>query len=166
METHLTLYKKDIILSEPILLSGDKIVQKSTNYFLVLEKNDIKAFGEAAPMLDGLVYKIGYGNPANTVEKDLLFLCENLKLDIIDTNSLKCLHQEFSHITSEALACFDMAIHDFISKQKDIPIYKIYTDLEPKGETIMTRTFSPKSDEIPKNELGAIKIKITEKKSV
>lgn len=163
METHLTLYKKDIILPEPILLSGGKIAQKSTNYFLVLEKNGIKAFGEAAPMLDGLVYKIGYGNPADIIEKDLLFLCENLKLDFIDITSLKYLHQEFSHITSEALACFDMTIHDFISKQQDIPIYKIYTDLEPKRETIMMRIFSPQNDRVPKYELDAIKIKITEK---
>jgi len=163
METHLTLYKKDIILPEPILLSSGKIAQKITNYFLLLESNNIKAFGEAAPMLDGLVYKIGYGNPAELVEKDLLFLCENLKLDIIDISLLNYLHQEFSHLTSEAIACFDMAIHDFISKQKGIPIYKIYTDLDPIVETIMVRTFSPQNDKIPKTGLSAVKIKITEK---
>jgi ubiquinone/menaquinone biosynthesis C-methylase UbiE/L-alanine-DL-glutamate epimerase-like enolase superfamily enzyme len=163
MNFYLTLYKKDIILPEPILLSGGKVAEKSTNYFLVIEKDNIKAFGEASPMLHGLVYKIGYGNPSDVVEKDLLFLCENLNINSIDMSLIKHLHEDFSHLTNESLACFDMAIHDFISKQKNIPIYKIYTDSEPIGKTLMIRTFSPQNNERIENELDAIKIKITEK---
>lgn len=163
MQPLISLYRKEITLPEPLPLSGGKILETSTVFLIILEKDGVMAFGEASPMPDGLVYKIGYGNPSDMVERDLIYICENLKLDIIDIDLLKYLHEEFAHVASEALACFDMVIHDYLSKQLKIPIYKMYPDSGSIGDSFMVRTFSSQKGLETGSELKAVKIKVTEK---
>lgn len=135
----LNLYEKEWDLKKMIVISAGGI-KSGKNYYLQLICEDTIAFGEASPapeFINGK--KLDYWSDDVRVKNDLIYLIENIDLQVITFDTIKKLHMDFKHLCAEAIAAFDMLLHDYLAKKQNIPVWKLYTS-EKNKHTLLTKT--------------------------
>lgn len=127
-----------MFLPDPVVTNLGTI-RYGTNYFLVLEEEDFKAYGEACPNPFEDKSLLIYSNLSVDVKNDILDMLKNIEFGKIDLNFIKEFHKTYKDHLSEARAAFDILFHDYVAKKEHKEVWQLYSEQKNK-HTYLTKT--------------------------